>query len=90
MEKVFVYVLQSSSSQLYVGLTKDFERRLGEHARRQSPSTKRLAGDLTPILLREFPSYAEARRFEIYLKSGAGRRWLRERQGVERPKPCQG
>ena len=90
MNKVVVYALRSETGQLYVGLTKNLLRRLSEHARRQSPSTRRLRGELELIYSREFSSYAEARRHEKYLKSGAGRKFLDERQGVGPPKPCQG
>ncbi|MBI3869124.1 MAG: GIY-YIG nuclease family protein [Verrucomicrobia bacterium] len=85
-----MYVLQSSTSQLYVGISKDLDRRIKEHHRRQSPSVKRLEGDLIEIYREEFASYAQARKREVYLKSGAGRAWLRQRQGVPRPEPCQG
>jgi predicted GIY-YIG superfamily endonuclease len=85
MNKVVVYVLRSETGQLYVGLTKDLSRRLTEHARRQSPSTRRLQGKLELIYSRDFSTYAEARGHEKFLKSGAGRKLLRERQGLARP-----
>ena len=90
VNKVVVYAVRSETGQIYVGLTKDLPRRLSEHSRRQSPSTRRLQGKLELIYEREFSTYPEARQHEKYLKSGAGRNFLKERQGVERPEPCQG
>ena len=78
VNKVVVYGLRSETGQLYVGLTKDLPRRLTEHARRQSPSTRRLQGALELIYRREFSNYAQARRHEKFLKSGAGRSFLKE------------
>ena len=82
---VKVYVLRSPSGQFYVGLTKDLKRRMAEHARRQSPSTRRLVGELELFLVEEHGSYAEARRREVWLKSGAGGRWLGEASGRGTP-----
>jgi len=76
MEAVTVYALRFDSGQLYVGLSKDISRRLDEHARRQSPSTKRFTGDFNLVYTRSFPTYVEARSHEKYLKSGAGRKLL--------------
>ena len=45
MESVTVYALRFEEGQVYVGLTNDLPRRLGEHRRRQSPSTKRFEGE---------------------------------------------
>lgn len=85
--RVFVYALRSSEGQYYVGLTKDIGRRWKEHSRRQSPSVKRLIGELKLVHLEEFPNYTEARRREIFLKSGAGRRWLESHQNQSTEPP---
>jgi len=86
---VTVYVLRFESRKIYVGITANVPRRLDEHQRRQSPSTKRLTGKFELIYTKEFPDYRQARSHEKYLKSGAGHQML-ERQDVERPKPGQG
>jgi predicted GIY-YIG superfamily endonuclease len=78
MEEVTVYALRFEAGQIYVGISKDLERRLIEHDRRQSPSTKRLSGAFAVIYTTRFASYKEARSHEILLKSGAGRRFLLE------------
>jgi putative endonuclease len=73
---VTVYALRFESEQIYVGMTSDPSRRFEEHRRRQSPSTRRFAGEFEMIYSREFPNHAQARSHEKYLKSGAGRRAL--------------
>src|SRR6476659_10091584 len=41
---VVVYALLFEDGSTYIGLTKELERRLEEHRRRQSPSTRRFQG----------------------------------------------
>ncbi len=74
---VTVYALHFNSGQIYIGMTADFARRLEEHRRRQSPSTRRFEGEFNVQYKQEFPDYKQARRHEKYLKSGAGRQLLR-------------
>jgi predicted GIY-YIG superfamily endonuclease len=69
-----VYVIEFEQGERYVGMTEDLDRRLGEHRRRQSPSTRRFHGEFLVCYRREFPSYSEARGHEKFLKSGAGRK----------------
>jgi len=76
MPTVLTYALEFAGGEIYVGLTKDMARRLEEHRRRQSPSTRRFTGEPRVIYQREFTSYAAARTHERFLKSGAGRRQL--------------
>jgi predicted GIY-YIG superfamily endonuclease len=73
---VTVYALRFDSGSIYVGMTKDLDRRLEEHGRRQSPSTRKLAGDFEVIYQQRFTDYVQARRHEKYLKSGGGRKLL--------------
>ena len=75
--EVSVYALKFESGEIYVGITKNLPRRLAEHRRRQSPSTKRFLGEFTLLHSEPFLSYATARSREVYLKSGAGRAWLK-------------
>ena len=71
----YVYVLQCSDGSLYVGMTGDVERRLGEHERAVVKWTQTR---LPVVLVRQesFSSRTEARRREKYLKSGWGKQWL--------------
>ncbi len=77
MDSITVYALRFDSGQTYVGLTKDLNRRLQEHRRRQSPSTRRFHGSFQLIYTKAFPTYPEARSHETYLKSGPGRQFLK-------------
>ena len=76
---VYVYVLQSESDHgLYIGMSGDLERRLGEHQRGESKSTKARR----PWMLIYYEAYlqrADAEGRELFLKSGGGRKFL-ERQ----------
>jgi putative endonuclease len=58
-------------------MSNDLARRLEEHSRRQSPSTKKFTGNFTLFYEKPFQSYADARVHEKYLKSGAGRQFLK-------------
>jgi putative endonuclease len=63
-----LYILQSQSSgKFYVGSTDDLERRLSEHARNHSPST-RGRGPWTLVYKEEFASLIEARHRELAIK----------------------
>ncbi len=73
-----VYVLYSVEFQeYYIGLTKDLRRRLNEHNRGNTKSTKAFR-PWEVIHREEFKLLSEARRREKYLKSAAGRRWRKQ------------
>jgi len=76
MSDITVYALRFDGGVIYIGLTKDVARRLEEHKRRKSPSTKRFKGNFELIYQKSFETYLEARSHEKYLKSGYGRRSL--------------
>jgi putative endonuclease len=59
----------------YIGLTSDLDRRLKEHDRGHTQSTKARA-PFELLHKEEFSSLKDARKREKYLKSGAGRRYL--------------
>ncbi len=64
-----LYVLQSKTTGLfYIGSTTDLERRLAEHARGQTPST-RGRGPWRLVYREEFPSVKAARQRERKLKA---------------------
>ena len=63
-------------SGIYIGSTRNLPSRLKSHHYGKVKSTKgRKPLDL--IYVEEFESYTEARKREIYLKSGAGREFLK-------------
>ena len=71
-----LYVLESLNSKFrYVGITSDINRRINQHNKGYSKSTK----NFKPFkikLIEQFDSYKEARKREIFLKSGVGRKYL--------------
>lgn len=77
--KIFVYVIRSQKDgRFYVGMTEDVERRLSEHNKGRTKSTK----GFIPWKLFLFEAYSnriEARKREKYLKSGFGKQWIKEK-----------
>jgi putative endonuclease len=77
--KRFVYLLQSRpTGQLYVGLTSDVDRRLTAHNAGQNRSTAS-GKPWEVIVMMEFRTEPEARKFERYLKTGSGWAFVRRR-----------
>ncbi|MCI0407702.1 MAG: GIY-YIG nuclease family protein, partial [Acidobacteria bacterium] len=65
----FLYILHSDSTgRYYIGSTSDLERRLREHQRGQTPST-RGRGPWRLIYREEFPTLSAARKRERQIKS---------------------
>jgi len=78
-EKVFiVYALKSvNRNYIHVGMTDNLERRISQHNKGYNKTTKPyLPFDL--ILSEKYPSRIEARKRDVYLKSGIGREFLRQ------------
>jgi putative endonuclease len=73
----FVYAIKSlGRPYVYVGLTDNLNRRIAQHNKGWSKTTKPYA----PFILlhsEEFPTRLEARKREKFLKSGAGREFLK-------------
>lgn len=73
-----VYVLRSKiAKKSYVGITDNLRRRLEEHNLGKSFYTKRYK-PWEMIYKEQFENREEARRREKYLKSAAGRRFLKK------------
>jgi putative endonuclease len=73
----FLYILQSKTSgKFYVGSTDDLERRLSEHERGHTPST-RGRGPWKLVRKEEFASLLEARRRELEIKRWKSSRLIR-------------
>jgi len=77
MPAVTVYAIKFDSGEIYVGISANLPRRLEEHRRRQSPSTRGFHGDFEVIHTEEAADYRTARSREKYLKSGPGRQILK-------------
>ena len=71
-----VYVLRDSIGKLYKGMTSNLRRRLSQHRSGQTLSTRRFK-NLDVIYTEEYDGFEEARKREIYFKTAAGRRFLK-------------
>ena len=74
----YVYVLQDDNSRLYKGMTNDLSRRLAEHLRGETKTTKNMRHPHI-IYTQAFATFAEAREMELYLKTATGRRFLKDK-----------
>ena len=73
-----VYVLKSlKDNKTYVGYTNNFQQRLYKHNSGQVKSTK-FRRPLELLFSEEFNTSVEARKRELYWKSGGGRRKLKQ------------
>ncbi|MBM3231012.1 GIY-YIG nuclease family protein [Candidatus Peregrinibacteria bacterium] len=73
-----VYALQSRRRKyIYVGLTINLSRRIYQH-QSGSERTTRSYRPFKLIYIEEFATRQEARSREKYLKSGAGKEWLKK------------
>jgi putative endonuclease len=73
-----VYILQSSSDKkTYIGSTDNLERRLKQHNSGKVKSTKHRI-PFNVLFTEEFFTLSEARKREMWWKSGSGRRKLKE------------
>ena len=71
-----VYVLQDSKGKFYKGMTNNLPRRLAEH-KGGATKTTRVMKELRVVYSEELPTRIAARKREKYLKSAAGRRFLK-------------
>jgi putative endonuclease len=77
--KPYVYVLRSQKDAgIYIGSTRNLPSRLKAHQHGKVKSTKGRK-PLELVYIEEYESYSEARKREIYLKSGAGREFLKDK-----------
>ena len=73
----FVYAIKSLRKDwIYVGITNDLQRRLKQHNSGWNKSTKPYR-PFELIYSEEQPDRKAARKQEKYLKSSAGKRWLK-------------
>ncbi|HEY4480231.1 MAG TPA: GIY-YIG nuclease family protein [Candidatus Paceibacterota bacterium] len=78
--KYWVYVLRDDKGKFYKGMTNNLERRLKEHKNKHTITTARM-GNISLAYQEEFDSFNEARKRELYFKSSAGRRFLKNKLG---------
>jgi putative endonuclease len=73
-----VYVIQSEvDGRLYKGITDSLDRRLKEHNKGKTKSTKGFI-PWKLVYFEEMPNRKEAREREKYFKSGSGREFLKK------------
>jgi putative endonuclease len=74
----YVYFLQLSNGDVYVGSTDDLRRRFDSHQQGHVISTR----DHRPVILRSYVAVADeatARSLERYFKSGSGKAFAKKR-----------
>ncbi|MEK7611970.1 MAG: GIY-YIG nuclease family protein [Patescibacteria group bacterium] len=76
-----VYVLQDKNDKIYKGFTNNLARRLKEHRSGMSRTTSRME-ELVVVYTETYKTLAEARKRELYLKSAAGRRFLKNKIAI--------
>jgi putative endonuclease len=68
--KAIVYILHfNNSGKYYVGSTNNLERRLKQHRKGHTPSTKRLGSEFVLAFSQEIETLALARSVELRIKS---------------------
>jgi putative endonuclease len=78
-QKCYTYVLKSErDDHLYVGFTSDLRKRFDEHNRGKVRSTKSRR-PLSLVYYEEHENKTSARKREIFLKSGQGRLFLKNK-----------
>jgi putative endonuclease len=73
-----VYVLVDSDGKFYKGMTNNLQRRLKEHAAGRTKTTHNMES-LKIVYAEERDNAEQARKREKYLKSAAGRRFLKKK-----------
>ncbi|MBP6912387.1 MAG: GIY-YIG nuclease family protein [Candidatus Pacebacteria bacterium] len=72
-----VYVLQDDKGKFYKGFTNNLARRFSEHLRGDTLTTSKMK-NLKIVYTEQYSTMKEARLREIYLKTSAGRRFLKK------------
>jgi putative endonuclease len=77
----YVYVIEDERSQLYKGYTSNLAQRLRDHQRGHTITTSKMRGKLKIKYYEPVKDLNEALIRERYLKSAAGRRFLKKVMG---------
>ena len=73
-----VYVLKSENEKLYKGVTNNLNRRMREHKSGHAITTAKMK-KVALVYQEKYKTFEEARKRELYLKSAAGRRFLKNK-----------
>jgi len=71
-----VYVIHGDCGRVYKGVTSDIEKRMKDHRAGGTKTTSTMQ-NLKIVYTESYKSFEEARNREKYLKTGAGRRFLK-------------
>jgi len=71
------YVLKDKNNKFYKGVTNDIKRRLQEHKSGRTKTTSKME-ELRIVYQEEHADFKIARKRELYLKSAAGRKFLKK------------
>jgi predicted GIY-YIG superfamily endonuclease len=77
--KYFVYIIKSAEGHYYTGMTEDLERRLSEHNNKSKSFWTKRGSNWEVIYSEEFESRQEAMKRELWMKSGHGKKLLKEK-----------
>jgi len=72
-----VYVLKDKNNKFYKGVTNNIERRLREHRSGHTKTTSKME-KLELVYIEEHSDFKTARKRELYIKSAAGRKFLKK------------
>jgi len=78
MKRFVVYVIKSEEGFQYTGMTEDLSKRLTEHNNKSLSFWTKRGRNWKLIYSEEYNSNAEALKREKWLKSGIGRKYLKE------------
>ncbi len=76
MMRIYTYILLLNTGTHYTGITKDIERRLNEHSRGESKSTKN-GRPVKLIWINESKTREKARYLEVKIKRSGARRFMK-------------
>jgi putative endonuclease len=74
-----VYVLQDSEGKFYKGFTKDLAKRFSAHTSGSGSRTTSMMKNLKIVYTEQFEKLEDARAREVYFKSAAGRKFLKDK-----------
>lgn len=73
----YVYMIQNSANKLYVGVTKNLEKRLCYHNTNQGAQFTKSRSKFSVVFYESYKTLAEARKREIQIK-----KWRRDKKEV--------
>jgi putative endonuclease len=78
MKKYYVYVISSQEGFRYTGMTEDIENRIIEHNQKTKSFWTKRGNNWQLVYIKEFESKIEALKYERWMKSGHGKKLLKD------------